>query len=185
MEDETIIGLYLSRDESAIAATAEKYGGYCYSIAFHVLGKETDSEEIVNDSYLETWNRIPPHRPTIFSAFLGKITRSLAISRFRKNTASKRGGGEYSLSLDELSECIPDSSSPEREAEGKAVTAVLNRFLKALPETQRNVFIRRYWYIEPIQDIARETGYSESKIKSMLMRTRQKLKQTLTEEELL
>ena len=185
MEDEKIIKLYFERDETALTKTAEKYGSYCYTIAFNVLGNEEDSRETVNDTYLETWNSIPPHRPSVLSAFIGKITRRLAISKWRKRTAEKRGGNEYELSLDELSECIADKSNTEKKLEDKEITALINKFLKELPETQRNVFICRYWYMDSVSSIAKEFRFSESKVKSMLMRTRQKLKQRLTEEGLL
>lgn len=185
MEDEEIIRLYFDRDEAALTETEKKYGSYCSAIAFNVLGSREDSKEIVNDTYLEAWNSIPPHRPTVFSAFLGKITRRLAISSWRKRTAVKRGGNEYELSLDELSECVADKSSTERVTEDKEVVAVINQFLKDLPETQRNIFICRYWYMDPILSIAKQFRFSESKVKSVLMRTRQKLKQKLTEEGLI
>lgn len=185
MEDEEIIKLYFDRDETAIAKTAEKYDSYCYTIAFNVLGIEEDSKETVNDTYFEAWNSIPPHRPSVFSAFIGKITRRLAISKWRKRTAGKRGGNEYQLSLDELSECVADKSNTEKKLEDKEITALINRFLKGLPETQRNVFICRYWYMDSVISIAKQFHFSESKVKSMLMRTRQNLKQLLTEEGLL
>ena len=185
MEDSEIIKQYFDRNEAAITETAEKYGSYCYTIAFNVLGSDEDSKETVNDTYLETWNSIPPHRPTVFSAFIGKITRRLAISKWRKRTAEKRGGNEYKLSLDELSECVADKSNTEKKLEDKEITALINSFLKELPETQRNVFICRYWYLNSVSSIAKEFRFSESKVKSMLMRTRQKLKERLTEEGLL
>lgn len=185
MEDTAIIELYFRRDETALEKTAEKYGGYCYSIAFNVLGSEEDSEETVNDTYLETWNSIPPHRPMVFSAFIGKITRRLAISKWRKRTAVKRGGNEYALSLEELSECVADKSNTEKKLEEKEAVAVINQFIKELPEIQRSVFICRYWYTDPIASISKQFRFSESKVRSMLMRTRQRLKQRLTEEGLL
>ena len=185
VDDAEIIKLYFDRDEAAVAETAEKYGIYCYTIAFNVLGSEEDSKETVNDTYLKAWNSIPPHRPTVFSAFIGKITRRLSISKWRKHTAEKRGGNEYELSLDELSECVADKSDTEKKLEDKEITALINKFLRDLPETQRNVFICRYWYMDSVSSIANEFRFSESKVKSMLMRTRQKLKQRLTEEGLI
>ncbi len=185
MEDAEIIKLYFDRNETAITETAQKYDSYCYTIAFNVLGSEEDSKETVNDTYLETWKSIPPNCPSVFSAFIGKITRRLAISKLRKRTAEKRGGNEYQISLDELSECVADRSNIEKEMEEKEVIAVINQFLRDLPEIQRNVFICRYWYMDSILSIAKEFHFSESKVKSMLMRTRQKLKQILTKEGLL
>ncbi len=185
MKDTEIIEMFFRRDEAAVKETADKYGKYCYTIANNVLGDDEDSKETVNDVYMETWNSIPPHRPSVFSAFIGKITRRLAVSRLRKRTAVKRGGGEYELALEELAECIPDSVNTERTMEDKLIIQKINEFLKALPETERNVFICRYWYMDKVKSVADQFGFSESKVKSMLMRTRCKLKQRLTEEGLL
>ena len=185
MDDLDIIELYFCRDEKALTETARKYGNYCYTIAFNVLNSIEDSKETVNDTYLELWNTIPPNRPTFLSAFIGKITRSLAIGRWRKNTAVKRGGGEFEATLDELSECISDNANVEKIVEGKLVVSTINEFLKKLPDTERNVFICRYWYADSVKSVAKQFGFSESKVKSMLMRTRTKLKQKLAEEELL
>ena len=185
MDDLDIIELYFCRDEKALTETAHKYGNYCYTIAFNVLNSIEDSKETVNDTYLELWNTIPPDRPTFLSAFIGKITRRLAIGRWRKNTAVKRGGGEFEVTLDELSECISDNTNVEKIVEGKLVVSTINEFLKKLPDTERNVFICRYWYADSVKSVAKQFGFSESKVKSMLMRTRTKLKQKLAEEELL
>ena len=185
MDDLEIIELYFCRDEKALTETAHKYGNYCYTVAFSVLNSMEDSKETVNDTYLELWNTIPPERPTVLSAFIGKITRRLAIGRWRKNTAVKRGGGEFEATLDELSECISDNANVEKIVEGKLVVSTINEFLKKLPDTERNVFICRYWYADSVKSVAKQFGFSESKVKSMLMRTRTKLKQKLAEEELL
>ena len=185
MDDLEIIELYFCRDEKALTETARKYGNYCYTVAFSVLNSMEDSKETVNDTYLELWNTIPPERPTVLSAFIGKITRRLAIGRWRKNTAVKRGGGEFEATLDELSECISDNANVEKIVEGKLIVSTINEFLKKLPDTERNVFICRYWYADSVKSVAKQFGFSESKVKSMLMRTRTKLKQKLAEEELL
>lgn len=185
MDDLDIIELYFCRDEKALTETAHKYGNYCYTIAFNVLNSIEDSKETVNDTYFELWNTIPPDRPTFLSAFIGKITRRLAIGRWRKNTAVKRGDGEFEVTLDELSECISDNTNVEKIVEGKLVVSTINEFLKKLPDTERNVFICRYWYADSVKSVAKQFGFSESKVKSMLMRTRTKLKQKLAEEELL
>ena len=185
MDDLEIIELYFCRDEKALTETARKYGNYCYTVAFSVLNSMEDSKETVNDTYLELWNTIPPERPTVLSAFIGKITRRLAIGRWRKNTAVKRGGGEFEVTLDELSECMSDNTNVEKIVEGKLVVSTINEFLKKLPDTERNVFICRYWYADSVKSVAKQFGFSESKVKSMLMRTRTKLKQKLAEEELL
>ena len=185
MDDLEIIELYFCRDEKALTETARKYGNYCYTVAFNVLNSIEDSKETVNDTYFELWNTIPPERPTVLSAFIGKITRRLAIGRWRKNTAVKRGGGEFEVTLDELSECISDNTNVEKIVEDKLVVSTINEFLKKLPDTERNVFICRYWYADSVKSVAKQFGFSESKVKSMLMRTRTKLKQKLAEEELL
>ena len=185
MDDLEIIELYFCRDEKALTETARKYGNYCYTVAFSVLNSMEDSKETVNDTYFELWNTIPPDRPTVLSAFIGKITRRLAIGRWRKNTAVKRGGGEFEATLDELSECISDNTNVEKIVEGKLIVSTINEFLKKLPDTERNVFICRYWYADSVKSVAKQFGFSESKVKSMLMRTRTKLKQKLAEEELL
>ena len=185
MDDLEIIELYFCRDEKALTETARKYGNYCYTVAFSVLNSMEDSKETVNDTYLELWNTIPPDRLTVLSAFIGKITRRLAIGRWRKNTAVKRGGGEFEATLDELSECISNNANVEKIVEGKLVDSTINEFLKKLPDTERNVFICRYWYADSVKSVAKQFGFSESKVKSMLMRTRTKLKQKLAEEELL
>ena len=185
MDDLKIIELYFDRDEKALTETAHKYGNYCYAVAFSVLNSMEDSKETVNDTYFELWNTIPPDRPTFLSVFIGKITRRLAIGRWRKNTAVKRGGGEFEVTLDELSECISNNTNVEKIVEGKLVVSTINEFLKKLPDTERNVFICRYWYADSVKSVAKQFGFSESKVKSMLMRTRTKLKQKLAEEGLL
>lgn len=185
MEDEGIIELFFNRDEKAITETDKKYGKLCYSIACQVLNQAENAKECVNDTYLETWNCIPPHRPSVFSAFISKITRRIAISRWRKENAAKRGGGEFCLTLDELAECLPDRNNTAKTVEDQLITRVLNDFLHELPVTERNVFLRRYWYAAPVREIAVQFGFSESKVKSMLMRTRNRLKKKLSEEELI
>ena len=117
MEDEAIVALYLERSEQAINETELKYGKLCYSIAYRLLQNEEDAAESVNDTYLEAWNSIPPHKPKFLSAFLGRITRRLSVDRFRRNHAEKRGGGEYPVLLDELAECIPSKQSVEAQIE--------------------------------------------------------------------
>ena len=182
MEDSQIVALYLERSERAIDETAAKYGNYCFSIAKNILGNSEDAEEAVNDTYIGAWNAIPPHRPAILSSFLGKLTRRIAIKRWRKSQAQKRGGGETTLALEELAGCIPAADSPEREMETAELSQVLNRFVQELPQPERNVFLCRYWYLDPIRDIAQRFGFSQSKVKSMLARTRKKLQTHLQKE---
>lgn len=182
MEDSRIIELYFQRSEEAISATAAKYGNYCFSIAQNILANAEDSKETVNDTYMACWNAIPPHVPKKFAAFLGKITRRISINRFLAARTSKRGGGEPELALEELSACIPSRLDVEQEMEAIELTKVLNRFVQALPETERRIFVRRYWYLASVEDIAKQFGFSRSKVKSMLFRTRNKLRSVLERE---
>lgn len=175
MEDDGIVDLYWARSENAISETSKKYGNYCYSIAYNVLGNAEDADESVNDVYLEAWNNIPPHRPSVLSTFLGKITRRISIDKWRGRTAEKRGGGETVLVLDELSDCIPSNRSVEHEAEAAELSRLINNFVMALSPMDRRVFICRYWYLDPIAEIAQRFGFSQSKVKMMLHRQRKKL----------
>lgn len=175
MEDARIVDLYWERSEKAIEETSIKYGNYCYSIAFHILANAEDAIESVNDTYLEAWNSMPPHRPALLATFLGKITRRVSIDRWRKQTAEKRGGGEIELALDELSDCVPSIQSVEHEIEAAELAQSINDFVMSLPHMERRVFISRYWYLEPISVISRRYGFSQSKVKMMLHRQRKKL----------
>lgn len=184
MDDSKILELYFSRSEKAIQETDKKYGGYCYKIAYSILANREDSEESVNDTYLNAWNCIPPRKPAKLSAFLGKLTRNIAIDRWRNMSAQKRGNGEVDIALDELSECVSGKQSIEEEIIQKEVVACLNRFLATLSDDERIVFMCRYWYVNSINEIADKTGFSIGKIKSMLHRTRGKLSRQLDKEEL-
>ena len=182
MDDQRIVELYWERSEQAITETQSKYGSYCYSIAYNILNSNEDAEESVNDTYNDAWNSIPPHRPSILSTFLGKITRRISIDRWRKHNAEKRGGGEMPLVLDELQECVADKKTVEQEYEKKHLSDVINSFVKSLPETEQKVFLCRYWYMDSIGSICKQFGFSESKVKSMLFRTRDKLRVVLEKE---
>ena len=182
MEDMQIVDLYLARSEQAIEETAHKYGKYLFSIAYNILSNNRDSEEAVNDTYLGAWRSIPPHRPNRLSTYLGKITRRISLEKWKYHHAQKRSGGEVPLALEELGECIPSGESPEQVMELKELTQALNGFLKSLPETEQKVFLCRYWYLTPIKTISCQFGFSESKVKSMLSRTRSKLKTHLQKE---
>lgn len=181
MEDQNIIQLFFDRSEQAIEETDKKYGGLCFSIAYNVLDNREDSEESVSDTYLAAWNTIPPRRPNFLNAFLAKMTRHISIDRWRKRSAKKRGGGEIILALEELEDCV-DAQSVESEFAKKELTRVLNQFLLSLPKTERNVFLCRYWYLDSIQTISQVSGFSQSKVTSMLYRLRGRLRKTLTEE---
>lgn len=182
MDDLGIVRLYHARDEAAIKATADKYGAYCYSIAYNILQSHSDSEESVNDTYLDAWNSMPPHSPSVLSVFLGKITRRISIDKWRKRRAERRGGGETSLLLDELAECIPDTNDVESTVDAHALEAVIDSFVRSLSDTERRIFLRRYWYAEPVAVISDDYGFSVSKVKSSLLRTRKKLRSILTKE---
>lgn len=182
MDDKQIVDLYWERNEKAISATAAKYGGYCYSVANNILNNRADAEECVNDTYLSAWNSIPPHRPSVLSTFLGKITRRISIDKWRKSGAEKRGGGQTAVVLDELSECIPDKNSVEQAVEAQILADVINSFVKDLSDKERRVFLCRYFYLDSVESIAARFGYSQSKVKSVLHRTRQKLRTRLEKE---
>ena len=182
MEDTQIIALYWNRNENAIEHTRTKYGGYLITVAQNILKNHEDSEECVGDTYLKVWNAIPKDRPAIFSAYIGKITRNLALNRYAQRTAKKRGGGEVPLLLGELEDCLPSPGSVEEASELGMITHAINTFLAGLKEERRVLFIRRYWYAEPIAELARHTGYSESKVKSLLFRLRNNLKIHLEKE---
>ena len=182
MDDRQIVDLYFQRKEQAIRETARKYGNYCLSIAGNILQNYSDAEETVNDTYIGAWKSIPPHRPSQLSAYLGKITRRLALKRWRANRTQKRGGGEVALALEELAGCIPSDFDVESRMELTELTQILNKFVQNLPQTEQQVFLRRYWYLESIADIAAAFGFTQSKVKSMLLRTRKKLHTHLQKE---
>ncbi len=182
MEDREIVDLYWQRSDLAISETESKYGRYCRTIAYNICGDDGDAEECVNDTWFRAWNRMPTERPTVLSAFLGCITRNLAINRIKAKNRKKRGGGEAPLALDELAECVPGGQSPERALEAKELEAAVGRFVAGLPETEKLAFVLRYWYLAPVAVIAQRLGCRESRIKSCLFRTRKKLKVYLQEE---
>lgn len=183
MEDKKIVDLYIQRSEQAVTETQSKYGNYCFSIAYQILANNEDAEESVNDTYIDAWNSIPPHKPAILSTFLGKITRRISIDRWRTRNAKKRGGGEMPLVLEELAECIEGNNSIEQELEQKRLSEVINTFVLGLPMMEQKVFLCRYWYMDSIDSICKQFGFSESKVKSMLYRTREKLKLVLEKED--
>ncbi|WP_036610222.1 RNA polymerase sigma factor [Oribacterium sp. P6A1] len=186
MTDQEIIELYFARSESAIDESARKYGSYCSYIAMNILYNKEDSEECVNDTWLNTWNAIPPARPSILRTFLGKITRNLALNLYEKQNAQKRGNGETSAVLDELSECIADTKTdrPDDIPDKITLTECINRFLENQSADSRKIFVRRYWYMSPVSEIAAEYGFSESKVKMTLSRMRAALLQELEKEEI-
>ena len=182
MEDSQIVELFWNKDETAIKNTSDKYGNYCFSIAYNILHNDQDASEVVNDAYLGVWNAIPPHHPLNLATFIGKITRRLSLNVYRKNTAEKRGGGQALVSLDELDECIADEKSIRPSLDEQIITDTINEFLTTLKENERKVFVCRYWYFDSIEDIAKRFSYSSSKTKMMLKRTRDRLKDYLIKE---
>lgn len=185
MEDLEIVELYWNRDESALSETKNKYGNYCHAIAYSILHNNEDTEETLNDTYLAAWNSMPPHHPLNLSTYLGKLCRRLSLNRWRFLNAEKRGGGQVTLSLDELGECVPDQKGIREELEEKLLAESINDFLSELKESERKIFVCRYWYFDPIEEIAKRFGYTQSKVKMSLKRSRDKLRQHLLKEGIL
>lgn len=177
MQDSQIIELYFARNQEAIVATSEKYNAYCMRISMNILQNPGDSEECVNDTYLAAWNSIPPNRPEKLSSYLAKLTRNLSINRYKARMAERRGGGEFAVSLDELDDCIADESTGLGEEE---LGALISEFLYTVSKETRQVFVRRYFYSDSVSAIAKRFKMTESKVKSMLHRTRLSLKDFLT-----
>ena len=180
MEDVQIVSLYWQRDESAIDQTDKKYGKYLHRIAYNILADREDSQESVNDTYLAAWDSMPPHKPAVLSTYLGKITRRISIDCFRKKNAQKRGG-EYALSLEELGDCIGHNTT-EDALNVQALADAIGKYLETVSQEARWVFIGRYYYLDPVKDIARYCHISESKAKMLLLRTRQGLWEYLQKE---
>ena len=176
MEDSKIIELYWQRSEDAISETQSKYGRYCHSIAYNILYSNEDAEECVNDTYVKAWDSIPPTRPKRLSAFIGRITRNLALDRYEARNAQKRGG-EVALALDEIAECVPDTQGEVSSDE--ALKEAINGFIGSLSARKRVIFLRRYWYAFSVADIAVSLGMSESNVKVTLMRIRTDFKEYL------
>ena len=182
MEDSQIVELYWQRNESAITETANKYGRYCLSIASNILRSREDAQECVNDTWLGAWNAIPPHRPSVLSTFLGKITRNLSLKKWRDQRADKRGGGVIEAQVDELEACIPSDQRIDDNLNAQELAQTLTDFVKTLGDNERRVFICRYWYFDSISDISKRFGLSTSNVKVMLKRTRDKLQAHLERE---
>ncbi len=182
MSDDRIVELFWQRSENAVEETKKQYGSFLYYISFGILKNKEDAEEIVNDTYLNAWNSIPPQKPHSLKAFLSKIVRNLSLNRIRDNSSQKRGGGEYETSLEELKECVSGKDNVENNIDYIFLTKIINEFLRELPNEPRRIFIKRYWYLLSVYDISNEMNQSESKVKSILMRTRKKLAEKLKEE---
>lgn len=182
MNDEKIIDLFFERDEQAIRESMNTYGGYCRTVAAGILADPSDIEEAVADTWLAAWDAIPPHRPAHLRLFLGRITRNRAVDICRKNNAGRRGGNQVTVALEELEQCIAYTAEPEQAVDAKQLAAAINRFLKNQPIRHRQVFLRRYFYLEEIPAIARRYGLQESGVRMILSRTRQKLRKYLIQE---
>lgn len=182
MTDDQIIALYWDRSEMAIKETDSKYGTVCYGIAYRILQDRLDSEECVSDGYWRLWNTIPPQRPQRLRSFLGKIIRNLALNRYEKETAAKRGGGEVPLALDELGECLPGKGSAEQYLEEKELKKCICAFLQDIRKTDRMIFLMRYWELRSVEEISKITSFSQSKVKMSLHRSRKRLKAALEKE---
>lgn len=181
MQDYEIVDLYWARSENAITETNVKYGGYCRKIAMNIVANDEDSEECINDTYLSAWNSMPEERPGMLAPYLATIVRNHALSVYRKTHSQKRGSGETSLALDELFE-VAGSSSTEGEVDRSLLTQHLNSFLESMNANDRIVFVRRYFYVDSLSDIASALSMTESGVKSLLFRMRQKLKAYLIQE---
>ncbi len=182
MDDIAIVNLYWARSENAISETAAKYGKYCRMISYNILANEDDADECVNDTYLKAWNSMPNHRPSHLAPYLAKLTRWLSLNRLREGKSLKRGGGEVPAVLDELAETLDCGIDTEKEIEIKELNLAVQNMLDHLGKTERDVFLARYWFAASISEIAEKSGFSESKIKSILHRTRKKLLTQLKED---
>lgn len=185
MEDSQIVELYWARSEQAITETSDKYGGYLRNISWNILRSHGDAEECVNDTYLRTWNAIPPARPSALRVWLGRIARNLSLDRWKQSRAQKRGGDEAALLLGELDTCIPAPHGTEKAMEDQEIAALISLFLRNLSPETRKIFLRRYWYGEDLTTIAACLGCSQGKVKSSLFRTRKALRAYLEKEEVL
>ena len=180
MTDDEIIGLYHSRSENAISETDKKHGGFCRRLALNILSSREDAEECVSDTYLAAWNKMPPDRPLSLKAFLGRITRNISISRFRKNRAAKRYAG-IEVMLGELEECIPDSAA-DTEIERSLLSEAISGWLDGLSEDDRAMFVRRYWYGDEVKELAEDFGETPNQTAKRMQRLRRSLKEILEKE---
>lgn len=182
MEDVQIIALFFAREEDAIREAEAAYGAFCRAIAGRILPDPADAEEIVADTWLHAWNAIPPNRPERLGIYLGRITRNLALTQWRKNHAQSRGGGQVPLALEELSGCVSGGKEPEAHWDAHELAEAISAFLRKLPQRQRQIFLRRYYYLEDIRTVANRFGISEGSARMTLSRVREKLRQWLIRE---
>ena len=182
MDDLQIIQLYWDRDPEAIAQTHQKYGPYCFTLAHRILASREDAEECVNDTWLHAWNAMPPQRPSLLSAFFGKLTRNLSLDRWRRLRAAKRGGSQVELALHELEDCLPDRRRPDEALEAAETAALISAFLRRQREEDRKLFVRRYFYLEPLAELGARFGLTQGQVKSRLHRMRKRLREELERE---
>ncbi len=185
MEDSRIVDKYLDRNEQAVACTQTQYGAYCGAVARRIVGDRQDAEECVNAAWLAAWNSIPPQKPKDLKGYLAKLVRRISLDACRKRDAVKRGGGERAAALEELGDCLPGGENVEACLENQMLAECIQSFLNRLPEMERRVFLLRYWHLYSVGEIAERTGFSQSKVTSMLFRVRIKLKNRLIKEDLL
>lgn len=179
MDDKKIVCMFFERNESALREVSRKYGAYCTSIAQNILHNNEDAEECVNDTYMHVWNSIPPNKPTALGAFLGRITKNLALNRLESLQCEKRGGKDITVPFEELDEFISGNASVEGECELNEIVEEINAFLETLPAKKRMIFVARYWQCEKLSEIAECFGMAESSVASSLSRTCKKLKDYL------
>lgn len=181
MEDTAIIQLFFQRAEQAIVEVQQKYGSFCRTVAMNLLQQKEDVEECVNDTWQAAWQRIPPENPRMLGAFLGRITRNLAISRFRKNNAQMRSEG-LTVLLSELEHCVPSGQSTEEAVDSILLGDYISKWLESLSADDRALFLRRYWFGESLRELAREVGTGEGHLAQKLYRLRLQLKKELEKE---
>ncbi len=185
MEDREIVELYFHRSENAIVETKTKYEKYCYHIAYNILYNNEDVEECLNDMYMKVWNAIPPFRPSNLATYLGKVTRNLSLNVHEKKYRKKRGEGQMEVVYDELEEILSGKGNPEEKVQLEFVTTCINQYLQSIPQMNRMIFVGRYWYFDSIEEIAKHLGITKGKTKTILFRTRRKLREYLEKEGIL
>lgn len=186
LDDQVIVQKFFNRCEEAITDSQRKYGRYCHTIAFNILFSEEDTEECLNDTWMQTWNAIPPQCPACFQAFLAKITRNIALNMYRAQNALKRAGDRVTETLDELVECTSlHSDNVEENFDRQVLEDTINSFLEKVPEKKRKIFVRRYFYMDSIEEIAGMYGIKKSLVKVTLLRLRRELQYELEENALL
>lgn len=183
MSEQEILELYLARNEEAVRKTQEKYGAYCHTIAYRILQDEGESSECVNDTWFQAWRTIPPTIPQSLRAYLAKITRNLSLNRYRRAHQKKREADRMSVCLDELQECIASDMTPEKSVEQSFLGQLISEFLRGLPKEERIMFVRRYFYMDSVAEVAAHLGCSESRVKTTMFRCRKRLQEVLIREE--